>query len=107
MISLSGKKGLVVGIANEHSIAYGCAKAFLAAGAELRLQGYISRSFTLGELVQIDGSEHAWFEDLACSLLVYIDDATSGLMGTSMTRLSCGCCCISRTSNQRSAILRR
>lgn len=34
-MSLSGKKGLVVGIANKDSIAYGCAKAFRAAGAEL------------------------------------------------------------------------
>lgn len=34
-MSLQGKKGLVVGIANEHSIAFGCAKAFHAAGAEL------------------------------------------------------------------------
>ena len=33
--SLTGKKGLVVGIANEHSIAWGCAKAFHDAGAEL------------------------------------------------------------------------
>lgn len=33
--SLAGKKGLVVGIANEHSIAWGCANAFHAAGAEL------------------------------------------------------------------------
>ncbi len=32
---LAGKKALVVGIANEHSIAYGCAKAFRAQGAEL------------------------------------------------------------------------
>jgi enoyl-[acyl-carrier protein] reductase I len=32
---LSGKKGLVLGIANEHSLAYGCAKAFRALGAEL------------------------------------------------------------------------
>jgi enoyl-[acyl-carrier protein] reductase I len=32
---LSGQKALVVGIANEHSIAYGCAKAFRIAGAEL------------------------------------------------------------------------
>ena len=32
---LEGKKGLVVGIANEHSIAWGCAKAFRALGAEL------------------------------------------------------------------------
>lgn len=35
-----------------------------------------------GELVQIDGSEHWWFEDRGpqCTLLVYIDDATSRLM---------------------------
>ena len=32
---LGGKKGLVLGIANEHSIAYGCAEAFRALGAEL------------------------------------------------------------------------
>jgi enoyl-[acyl-carrier protein] reductase I len=32
---LAGHKTLVVGIANEHSIAYGCAKAFRTAGAEL------------------------------------------------------------------------
>jgi len=35
-----------------------------------------------GELVQIDGSEHRWFEDRAppCTLLVFIDDATGRLM---------------------------
>jgi hypothetical protein len=34
-----------------------------------------------GELVQIDGSEHAWFEERGpkCSLLVFIDDATGQL----------------------------
>ncbi|HUA52346.1 MAG TPA: enoyl-ACP reductase FabI [Candidatus Sulfotelmatobacter sp.] len=32
---LTGKRGLVVGIANDSSIAYGCARAFRAAGAEL------------------------------------------------------------------------
>ena len=32
---LGGKKGLVLGIANQHSIAYGCAKAFRALGAEV------------------------------------------------------------------------
>ena len=32
---LEGKKGLIVGIANEHSIAWGCARAFRAFGAEL------------------------------------------------------------------------
>lgn len=34
---LKGKKGLVVGIANERSIAAGCAKAFAAAGAALAI----------------------------------------------------------------------
>jgi hypothetical protein len=35
-----------------------------------------------GELVQIDGSPFAWFEDRSpdCSLLVYIDDATGELL---------------------------
>ena len=33
--ALKGKKALVVGIANEHSIAYGCTKAFREVGAEL------------------------------------------------------------------------
>ena len=35
MASLKGRKGLILGIANEHSIAYGCAKAMRAGGAEL------------------------------------------------------------------------
>jgi transposase len=36
----------------------------------------------LGELVQIDGSPHAWFENRGprCTLIVFIDDATSRLM---------------------------
>ena len=40
------------------------------------------RRACLGELVQIDGSPHAWFEKRgpACTLLVYIDDATGKLM---------------------------
>ncbi|HIB3268376.1 TPA: ISNCY family transposase [Citrobacter youngae] len=35
-----------------------------------------------GELIQIDGCDHHWFEDRArpCTLLVYVDDATSRLM---------------------------
>ncbi|MES2538368.1 MAG: enoyl-ACP reductase FabI [Pseudomonadota bacterium] len=34
---LQGKKALVAGIANEHSIAYGCAKAFHELGADLAI----------------------------------------------------------------------
>jgi len=33
--TLEGRKGLAVGIANAHSIAYGCALAFRSLGAEL------------------------------------------------------------------------
>lgn len=33
--ALKGKKALVIGIANEHSIAYGCARAFREVGADL------------------------------------------------------------------------
>ncbi|MBF5092853.1 MULTISPECIES: enoyl-ACP reductase FabI [unclassified Novosphingobium] len=35
LVDLSGKRGLVVGIANEHSIAAGCAQAFRDCGARL------------------------------------------------------------------------
>lgn len=40
------------------------------------------RRACFGDLVQIDGSDHAWFEGRApkCTLLVYIDDATGQLM---------------------------
>ncbi|ACT06965.1 Integrase catalytic region [Dickeya chrysanthemi Ech1591] len=40
------------------------------------------RRACIGELIQIDGCEHHWFEDRgpACTALVYVDDATSRLM---------------------------
>ncbi|MDR0735283.1 MAG: enoyl-ACP reductase FabI [Zoogloeaceae bacterium] len=37
MLNLHGKRGLVVGVANNQSIAYGCAKAFGLCGAELAI----------------------------------------------------------------------
>lgn len=41
-----------------------------------------ARRACLGELIQIDGSDHRQFEERApaCTLLVYVDDATSRLM---------------------------
>ncbi len=41
-----------------------------------------ARRACIGELIQIDGCEHAWFEARApqCTTLVYVDDATSRLM---------------------------
>jgi hypothetical protein len=40
------------------------------------------RRSCLGELIQIDGCDHEWFEERAprCTLLVFVDDATSRLM---------------------------
>jgi hypothetical protein len=47
-----------------------------------RIQQPRARRACAGELIQIDGCEHAWFEDRAptCTTLVYVDDATSRLM---------------------------
>jgi transposase len=41
-----------------------------------------NRRYCVGELVQIDGSDHPWFEHRGppCTLLVFVDDATSRLM---------------------------
>lgn len=44
MFSLAGKKALVVGIANEDSIAFGCAKALRAQGAELAITYHNDRA---------------------------------------------------------------
>jgi enoyl-[acyl-carrier protein] reductase I len=44
LLDLAGKRGLVVGIANANSIAYGGAKAFHAAGVELNAHSTPSKS---------------------------------------------------------------
>lgn len=43
---------------------------------------YRDRRSCLGELIQLDGSDHDWFEGRAdkCCLLAFIDDATSQIM---------------------------
>ncbi|MCP5022281.1 MAG: ISNCY family transposase [bacterium] len=47
-----------------------------------RVQQPRNRRECFGELIQIDGSLHWWFEDRSprCSLLVFIDDATSRIV---------------------------
>ncbi|WP_322093918.1 ISNCY family transposase [Paraburkholderia bannensis] len=47
-----------------------------------------ARRACLGELIQIDGSDHRWFEERApaCTLLVYVDDATSRIMHLHFTQ---------------------
>jgi len=50
-------------------------------GAQVALHAVRERRARFGELIQIDGSAHAWFEARGprCCLLVFIDDATSRL----------------------------
>ena len=51
-------------------------------GAGVRTHAMRERRARRGELIQVDGSPHDWFEGRAprCCLLVFIDDATSELM---------------------------
>jgi len=55
---------------------------WMARAERKRIQQPRHRREHIGELIQIDGSEHRWFEDraAACTLLVFVDDATSRLM---------------------------
>jgi hypothetical protein len=59
-------------------------KAKVAKRPQLHQPRY--RRHCRGELVQVDGSKHWWFEDRGpqCTLLVFIDDATSELMHLEM-----------------------
>ena len=47
-----------------------------------KIQQPRARRACFGELIQIDGCEHRWFEERApmCTAIVYVDDATSRLM---------------------------
>ena len=49
---------------------------------EVVIHTYRERRPCVGELVQLDGSPHKWFEEkaLPCTLIAFIDDATSRIM---------------------------
>lgn len=61
---LKGRKAMVVGIANEHSIAYGCAKAFHELGADLAITYINEKSRTYVEPLA---------RDLESSILMPLD----------------------------------
>lgn len=83
-------------LAERHGIAVACEtlrQLMMAAGlwkdrAARRPRAYQPRyrRDCRGELIQVDGSKHWWFEGRGpqCTLLVYIDDATSELMHLKM-----------------------
>jgi enoyl-[acyl-carrier protein] reductase I len=66
---LKGMKALVVGVANEHSIAYGCASAFHQLGADLALTYLNEKS---------KGYVQPLARDLQASLLLPLDAAQPG-----------------------------
>jgi enoyl-[acyl-carrier protein] reductase I len=68
-VSLQGKRGLIAGIANEHSIAYGCAKAFHALGAELAVT-YLN--------AKAEPYVRPLAEQLACPIIMPLDVRTPG-----------------------------
>lgn len=51
-------------------------------GRRLKHRGWRERRECVGMLVQLDGSDHEWFEKRAprCVLVIYIDDATSRIL---------------------------
>ncbi len=71
MFSLRGKLGLVVGIANDHSIAYGCARAFQQAGADLAIT-YLN--------AKAEPYVRPLAEKLGASLILPLDVETSGAL---------------------------
>jgi enoyl-[acyl-carrier protein] reductase I len=68
---LQGRKALVVGVANRHSIAYGCAKAFRELGAELAIT-YVNEK-TRGFVEPIA-------EDLGAPIFVPLDVSVPGML---------------------------
>lgn len=64
IVDLSGKRGLVVGIANDVSIAAACAAAFRAAGADLAGQNIRVHALSTGPISTRAASGIERFDDL-------------------------------------------
>src|SRR5689334_25229090 len=87
---LTGRKALIVGVANEHSIAWGCARAMHRAGAEIAMT-------YLNEKARRFLWLRRWMRDCSClwrhairrrSMRCSIDSARNGAASTSSsTRL--------------------
>ena len=76
---LEGKKGLIVGIANEHSIAWGCGRGFRALGAELAVTYLNDKAKKFVEPLA---------RDLEAPILMPLDVRTPGKMEAVFERIS-------------------
>src|SRR5215471_13820629 len=75
---LKGLKALVVGIANQHSIAYGCAKAFCELGADLALTYVNEKTKTYVEPLA---------RELEAPIFMPLDVATPGMLEAVFERI--------------------
>src|SRR5262245_58642714 len=75
---LEGKKGLIVGIANDQSIAWGCAKAFRALGADLAVTYLNDKARTYVEPLA---------RDLKTPILMPLDVSVPGQMEAVFERI--------------------
>src|SRR3974390_523766 len=76
---LEGKRGLIVGIANENSIAWGCAKAFRALGAEVAVTYLNDKAKRFVEPLA---------RELEASIFMPLDVRTAGQMEAVFDRIS-------------------
>src|SRR5215468_843224 len=76
---LKGSKALVVGVANQHSIAYGCAKALRELGAELALTYVNEKTRTYVEPLA---------RELAAPIFMPLDVATPGMLENVFGRIT-------------------
>jgi enoyl-[acyl-carrier protein] reductase I len=76
---LEGAKALVVGIANQHSIAYGCARAFRELGAELAITYINEKTRTFVEPL---------LKDLEAPIFMPLDVGTPGMLEAVFDRIA-------------------
>jgi enoyl-[acyl-carrier protein] reductase I len=75
---LEGSKALIVGVANQYSIAYGCAKAFRELGAELAITYVNEKTKTYVEPIA---------RDLGAPIFMPLDVGTSGMLEAVFERI--------------------
>lgn len=80
MFSLSGKKALVIGVANEDSIAYGCAKAFREQGADLAITYQADLAITY-QNERAEKYVRPLAEDLGAEIILPLDVREDGQYG--------------------------
>ena len=79
LVDLRGKRGLIVGIANEHSIAAGCAEAFARCGARLAAT-YLN--------VKAEPFVRTVTDRLACELVLPLDVSVGRSIGSRSSNAS-------------------